>query len=603
MTNKKKRPVDVPGKQERIQATKEGSVFAPPALQIPRLLQSAAAILVPSVSYDIEDWAKTQCFLANSGVFASFDYIPWALDPCKAVVSGEYKEINISSPIGTGKTTLEEILIVWMVSQDPNNLMFVAQSGDTVNHWFETRMLPILEQSPATKDIMKLLGKTDVKKGLVKFPSQTYLAIGSQTPNFLNAKSIRTVLNDEVWLWKKGHLNLARKRLQNNPLGMVINVSQGGVKSDDFSKACEDGEIHDYSWRCPKCSEYHPYAMEFIQWDQGIRFDVDNKIDYKALQNSVHMLCPSCSHVIEDEPATRHKLISTSKYIARPNQKPIPGHITYKYTILANYRVPWGEMVREFVLANHYKNKGDVAKLREFIQQRLGDTWEDQLTQDDSGIETQNFLKKACANPLDDEETRIMSVDTQGSHKFAPYFWVVILSFKKDSIHLCYEGKVADEAALIKLESQYNIPKHRTIVDSGYRTEEVFEMCARHEWLAADGVKTGHSMYKHKVGKTIAERPYSTAKQQYTRVGKCISYTYHSSRAKDMAYRVKSGQSSFALNLPLDISKQFKKHWFSEAKQIDPTDGVIKWVTLSNDNHLWDCFCQGLIAGMIFKVF
>ena len=64
------------------------------------------------------------------------------------------------------------------------------------------------------------------------------------------------------------------------------------------------------------------------------------------------MVCPRCSHEIEDTVNNRRRLASGGKYVFSGNTSALPEIVSYNFNALACYWVSWADLAVEWILAN-----------------------------------------------------------------------------------------------------------------------------------------------------------------------------------------------------------------------------------------------------------
>ena len=68
------------------------------------------------------------------------DSAPWLKEPLDAFADIDAKEVCLLAPVGTGKTTMIEAAIAFVVSEDAGGTMIVGQTDADIKDWSETRM-------------------------------------------------------------------------------------------------------------------------------------------------------------------------------------------------------------------------------------------------------------------------------------------------------------------------------------------------------------------------------------------------------------------------------------------------------------------------------
>ena len=232
-----------------------------------------------------------------------------------------------------------------------------------------------------------------------------YVAIyGASTPTKLASKAIKVLLADEIDRFPKvlkgegDPLKLALQRTTNFFNRKVLFISTPTVKNDSrIEEWFEKSDKRFYHVPCPDCGHEFILSWDLVKW----------KLDDKKelIINSVHLQCPACFFNIKDK--HKSELLANGKWIATAPNKTMPGfHISSLYS-------PW---VKFYDLAKEYieaTNSGDPLKLREFMNLKLGLSFEDVLLELDPEILLRRREFYNCELP--DKVLYITcGVDTQG---------------------------------------------------------------------------------------------------------------------------------------------------------------------------------------------
>ena len=150
------------------------------------------------------EWMSRNVVVPHSARNTQFDpaTAPWMNEPIAEIAKDSNDEIVICAPVGSGKTTLFEALIAWIVSENPGPTLVTGQTDKTSKQWAESRLGPMLSASPS---VAKLFPKDRhaKRKTEILFPHMP-LFIGGANLTSLQEKSIRWAIADEVWRWKPG---------------------------------------------------------------------------------------------------------------------------------------------------------------------------------------------------------------------------------------------------------------------------------------------------------------------------------------------------------------------------------------------------------------
>lgn len=558
-------------------------------------LDSFLAAVAPTRRVDIVDWAADNVALPYSAIspHADLTQTPYLVDPLRAAIINDHHIINMRSPIGSGKSTMLEVLTAYYIAVDSGSILIGLQSITEATNWVTTRMLPCLRASEPTAKILDICKRHDVTQERMLLPHMEVFMGSASSKNFLQSKSVPRVFLDECWILPDGSLREALGRHHDRWNKLAMFVSQGGNEGNEFSEICNESELMDYHWRCvnKKCKQWNIYRFEDLHWDKSL--DEDGNIIWKDTLKTVRMECPCCGKKYKDTPANRRKLSQKGEYFSQENNH-ITGQITYCFNALAIIRVKWATLVQEFLKAQISKKKGDITLLQQFNQKRLAQDWSEKFE-----YETKPLIQKAYkrqTTPFPNEIGRIMSADV-GGDKGEYFFWVIIRAWFPDGeSRLVYEGRINSIEELIELHKKFNIPPNSTFMDVAWSFDKtsILQLCAEQKWYGLDG-KAPSKKYDH--GKA-GEKFYSKPKTKMMNGQPMFKFTYFAHAIKDILDRLKSGNgATWEL---CKVSKIYEAHMSAEIrKETAEGSGIFKWDAGKRDNHLFDAEVMNIVGSMI----
>lgn len=547
-----------------------------------------------------EEWCNKNVLLPHSARSPKFDLsqTPWLSPIMEACADNSNKEVVVVAPTGSGKTTIFEGLGQWIICEESGGTMIVMQNDAQAKRWFETRMKPSMKINSQIKPLWPE-DKNKVRKETVVFPHMPIL-VGGANLGFLQSESMRWVIGDEVWLWKAGMIDEARRRTHDRWNARVILVSQGSNEGDDFHQAFEQTNKTIFSWQCEECEAWNPWAFPQIIYDK-IKNE-NGEYNWAAIEASAHLHCPKCKHKYEDKATVRRRLSQASKYISS-NSNSRPGHIGFTYEVTAVWWIPWGQLAVEWLKADLAKKKGATEPRDKFLQKRRAKFLRRETEEVKSRLISSDYSKADYlkGEMWPGETYRIMTVDVQRDH-----FWYVIRAWKTDgSSRLLTEGKALTWEQLVDLSEIYNLRSELVGVDSQHRTGEVYDKCAEYDWNALTG--TGYKEFTHiKADGQKIKKFFSPLQQTQSPAGNvCFRINWSNEKIKDLLVLLRSGQSA-AWEVPRDISESYTWQIDSEVKRekVMKNGGTtMEYVRIRKDNHLWDCEAMNTllahIAGLV----
>jgi len=565
------------------------------------------------------EWAAKNVAIQNSERSPKFDpeQTPWWKAPMDCAADYETREVVVVAPTGSGKSTMAEALIPYIVAENPGPLMYSSQTDANAKFWAETRLVPALKSCNELKTLWPKDRHASRKMEII-FPHMPIVMTGANMSSF-QEQSVRWLYGDECWRWDAGLINEFRNRLHkryNRKMYLVSQASLSGADEDDESSGDEfwqnwiKTDQAEFSWQC-KCGECQPFTFEQIKWDK--RLKDDGTLDKEATAKTAQMECRKCGARYDDTPKIRRQLAGSNMdngnlgyIITNPSGR--DGHKGFHVCCTAIWWIPWADAVLEFLDANEKRKMGVYEDLRQFTQKRRAVFWSEQMGDTLSeSLPITDYAKTDYENgqKTDNEQARFATIDVGGDH-----FWMIIASWSNGKCKVLWEGYIlsqgGDEPELAKIVSNYNVPAPFVLIDVGYDTDRIMNLCAAHGWLGikGDGIKKS---YDHAVrgGKTV-ERLYSKTKRRMAGSGKVARYILMASNPiKDILARmVDAGRIEF----PSDVSAAMGKHMKAERRitERNSKTGEEKKIWTNKNgraNHLFDCMYYQVGAALAARVF
>lgn len=541
-------------------------------------------------------WASGRVSIAD-GLTPKYDVAnaPWQRGPMDAICDPMIKEVVYLAPIGTGKTTFMEAGLSYIISEDPGPTLLVGQTDDDLKDWAETRMDYAIQNTP---EVAALLPKDRHKKRKMEilFPSMSLFMTGANLSG-LQSKSMRRVFCDEAWQYKPGMLNEARGRLHDRWNRQLFILSQAGVAGDDLDKAWKNTDQREFSFACPDCGLVQPWV-----WSNVV-FSDDEEMDNLSRAKTARLRCASteCNWTCPDSPQPRRALADSAEYV--PTATGLPGHAGFHYNVLCNWRKPLWELVLQWLEAKAATRSGNIDPLRQFLQKRLAEAWEEDLTDNREALVGDGYLSGEFADGklIEDEAHRFLTIDKQRDH-----FWAGIRAWKAngESQQLWF-GKLFTFDSINEIATKYKIKPQFVFVDAQYDTDQVYSACARMNWTALHGSGQKSFAFRKRNG-DIVHRAFTRFQDATASHGGRARYAHWASdRIKDILHAHRIGKAA-AWGIPDDVSPDFIKQIDSEVKkemQNSKTKQVeYRWVKIRNNNHAWDVEAMQIVAALMLRL-
>lgn len=421
----------------------------------------------------------------------------WMLKIFASLENFRKRETTLNKATQTGGSLISDIWIAWVVRVFPAPMQINMQTDPDARDHAITRINPLLENCAAVTPVLP-----DQRRKLTMEISMQFMFLKIQGANIssLQSKSICYQANDEMVFWHTAGLakhadnRLPRFRWRRHQ----FNVSQAGLEGDEFDKKTLAGTQEEFSWPCPKCGHRQPFKWEYDHDHHapgGMKYTEDDTThpggtewDPDRLIETVYYECRQCRHRIRDTPAAREALDQAADWVVM-NARAQKTKDSFHLPAMACLDISWGDLVVEFVHAVDALKTGDTEPMKNFIMKRLSESWKDNLqffeargaaSRDYLILETTVLIPPTFWEP---EDTRFLSVDTQLDH-----YWYISRAFSVEGAsRLIAEGRLTTDEEIRDIQTSLKVRDDHVILDSGFRTIDVYMLCCIYGWRAMRG--------------------------------------------------------------------------------------------------------------------
>ena len=447
----------------------------------------------------------------------------------------------------------------------------------------------------------------------VRFPGGNLKIAYAFTTSTFASVSRRIVIKDDLDRWPgdvKGEGNpsvLADKRADAFRNKKIYANSSPTLKgSSKIWREWEDGSQALYKMPCPKCGERFAFERELFryEWDE----------EHYKLTGSVWCECPHCGEAISE--SAKHSMMKAGKW---EHLYPERTHKSYRLPSYYSPFLSWMEIFQEYLTAKKAYDAGSPQDLIAWTNTRDANVWEEEIL-----VTEQSEILRLRADTEPGIVPRgsfllTMAVDVQLDH-----FWFEIRAWgygNKD--RTIRYGRVENWTDIEDLFHTHYLDEagrpHAVrvcAVDSGYRTDEVYEFCAMNSDIAIP-IK----------GQDRLSVPYKITTVTKEKEGRTVTtglklYHLNTEYYKDMLdAKIKRSllleergellRADNAITLHREADGVIAEQWTSEykAEEVSKKTGAVKryWKTIKSraQNHLWDCGVYntflGDLAGVRFQ--
>ena len=563
----------------------------------PELLEAFCRSIRPPSREPPDLWAARHVRLnSDLGEFFDPDASPALRQPLRRMFDNTRKEVCLVAPPGIGKTTLFEAALCYLASEDPGDCLIASKNEELLEQWLDTRLHPILNRCEPLREYLPRASDRQKKLLLLR---HMFIAARAANESSLQQTSVRYCFLDEAWMYAAGMIGYARKRLHDRWNGRTILVSQAGYAGSEWDIACSLGDQHRYHWCCTVCGGRFPFEWKQVRWNGD---EEKAALNWPRIRETTRLGCPACDAEYPDTAEARRALVTAAEWVKVADGEE-PAHETYVVPAMANFRVPWSRLVREFLTATAASKLGDKTPLFQFFTQRLSQFWKETFDGEDRpALKTALYSWRTYEDgrKVEGEAARFLTIDRQADH-----WWCLIRCWREDmSSRLVFFGKLRTEEELRALQHRYGVEDRHVFQDSAYDTAAVYAQCAKFGWFAIQG--TGESAFEHPKkdlkGRLIGKEYKMYSRIREVTVGRgvtCRLIFLASERLKDVTAHLRDGKGPL-WEVPGDVGSEYALQVMGETKKETlnaQKRSEWKWVKTSA-NHAFDCCYYNVFAAI-----
>jgi len=315
--------------------------------------------------------------------------VPYALEPQDALGHDDgVEEVVLMWGAQTGKTTIANNWVGYLIDFRPGPLMVVQPTLDMAKRYSRQRLAPMIEESPVLRQkVAPSRSRDEANTTLLKEYPGGFLAIcGANSAAGLRSMPVRDIVFDETDAYpldvdgEGDPISLAQARQTTFAQRKTLKTSTPTVR--DFSRVEEaflQSDQRYYMVACPHCGEY-----QTLEWGAqkawGLKWHKDEAGN--ALPDTAHYVCKHHGCIIEEQ--DKAKMLACREFGGGAfwqatnalSDRRIRG-----YHLNSLYSPPgwlsWAQLVREWIAARAAQKKGDHSLMRAFVNTRLAETWEE----------------------------------------------------------------------------------------------------------------------------------------------------------------------------------------------------------------------------------
>lgn len=437
----------------------------------------------------VSEWADANRYLdaltsAEPGQWMT-DRTPYLKGIMDAFVDPMVEEITIMASTQVGKTESMFNMLGFAIDQDPAPTLWVMPREPDARGISADRIEPMIKLSPAL-DLHVTENEDDITRLEIKLDRMVIYFAGANSPAALAQKPIRYLFLDETDKYPRfsgreaDPIKLATERTRTFWNRKIVKCSTPTTRDGYIFREYERTDKCRYFVPCPHCGHYQSLIFSQLKWP-------DEERNPEAIKDGkvAWYECIGCKQKIRD--IDKHKMMLEGLW-APEGTRIDSGRVKDKisqatkkgFWINALYS-PWitfSEIAAEFL-----RSREAIELLMNFVNSWLAEIWEEKAeeTKEEKVFEKQGDYPEG----LVPSGAIVLTggVDVQKDH-----FYVVIRGWgigeESWLIRACRVEAWEDVTAVL-FKTDYKRPDGEpfkvrlSCIDSGFRTDEVYELCRR----------------------------------------------------------------------------------------------------------------------------
>ncbi|MFA5156447.1 MAG: terminase gpA endonuclease subunit [Candidatus Omnitrophota bacterium] len=384
-------------------------------------------------------------------------------------------EITVMSASQVGKTEAILNMLGYIIDQDPGPTLVVLPRADDAKSVSSNRIKPMIESSPALSKYIPQ-DSDEITKLEYHFDRMILYFSGSNSPADLASRPIRYLFMDEVDKYPKfsgreaDPIKLASERQKTFWNKKTVKVSTPTTREGYISREYEKSDQRRFFVPCPHCGKMQILVFGQIKWPAGESSPEKIKNDRLAWYE-----CFYCKEHIED--SQKPKMMLSGEWV--PDRKEPNKNRGFCISSLYSPWLTWSDIAAEFL-----KSKDYIELLMNFINSWLAQVWEEKI--EETTVDKVRNLARDYDEGLVPDEVLVLTagVDAHKDHfnfvirgwGYYEESWLIRaaeVEYWEDIIEALFKTEYK------RLTSAETLPVYMSCIDSGFKTDEVYQFCRR----------------------------------------------------------------------------------------------------------------------------
>lgn len=449
----------------------------------------------PPEKLTVTQWAEKHRIMdsktcAFPGLY-KVDKTPYAREIMDTANNPEIEEVVLCTGAQVSKTTIIENIQGYVIDQDQSPALIVYPTLELAEFTSDNRIKPMIQLCPTLREKFN----PDSKKLELQFNGMYLVLSGANSPASLASRPVRWLFFDETDKYPPAStkeadpISLGEERTKTFYNRKIYKASTPTLTSGQiWQELMSCDVIKQYYVPCPHCGALQTFKLKQIKWPEELNdLPLDERV--RRVEDVAWYECEACHRMINDshkynmlqfgvwKPVKYDNERGTWESADYPNGK--VKKVGYQLNSIYSLWVTFGQFAAKFLRAKDFPDL-----LRNFINSWLGEPWRDKANKmrSDIVIERQHFGERGVVPFKAGECFLTAGVDVQMDR-----FWWTIHAWGEG-----FTGKLVDygwvdtwyklEDLLIKQryynKDGYEFLINLALIDSGFRTDEVYDFCA-----------------------------------------------------------------------------------------------------------------------------
>lgn len=267
------------------------------------------------------------------------------------------------SYIPTHNTELVNNIVGYHVDLDPAPIIVMQPTEKLARAWSQDRLDKMIRDTPVLADKFSVKKSRDASNTILhkEFAGGHITMVGANAPSDLAMRPVRIILCDEVDKYpasagKEGDpIKLVSERSATFWNALKVHVCSPTIEGKSrIQSEYEQSDQRVFEVPCPHCNHFQEMKWAQVRWDEG-------------MPETALYYCEACGEAWEE--VDRLRSLQKGKWRAT---KPFTGHAGFKVSKLAS---PWEPLAK--IAAKFLSSKKSPEKLKVFVNTQLAETWKE----------------------------------------------------------------------------------------------------------------------------------------------------------------------------------------------------------------------------------